>query len=243
MAKSRDLLVYPRHSDFLLVEQLFHSGLSPRSILEEVAKSKKTTEGACQFFTALGAFVALLTSKSFAVKRYFIVGDPLKAGTHVVPVIDGEPIDVSKVKAGRSLRPMPDDPEDKVQARKMLELAQHHHKGNVIMNAPKMIKHKGQLYILASAPTHEKCPTGQHWNAKAKKCMKVPENLRKAIKHANGMSKSAKGLPPGHKMHKQYHANAAKTHNIASGIAARHGFNSLAEKHRAKQNDHLKQAK
>lgn len=113
---------------------------------------------------------------------------------------------------------------------------------------PEKVKFHGALYVKADpvpAPSqpHEKCPAGKHWNAKKKQCMKVPANLHKAIRHANGMSKSATN--PGYKpeYQKKVHHQAAKAHNIASNLAARHGFHSLAVKHKKKQFDHQNKAK
>lgn len=103
------------------------------------------------------------------------------------------------------------------------------------------------------SPTkHKKCPKGQHWNVKSRKCMKLPADLRavhnEAVKHhkaAKSLKKPSKHLDlevkknfESAKTFANAHTTAGKSSNKASKLAKKHGFHALAKSHANNSTNH-----
>lgn len=98
----------------------------------------------------------------------------------------------------------------------------------------KTIVHKGGVYKESAHQMHKKCEKGFHWNEVKKKCMSLPNSLRKTIVHANKQTKNAvRSKSPDH-------GYAGSSHDEAGKEAFRKGFHQLAHKHFDKADEHYK---
>lgn len=97
------------------------------------------------------------------------------------------------------------------------------------MSAPTTIKYRGKIYVRA---THERCPTGQHWNEGSQRCEKLPPELQLASDHAWKHGKSALATDHGSPEAVRRNRRASRLHTTAAQLAAQHGFHDLSASHR-----------
>lgn len=104
------------------------------------------------------------------------------------------------------------------------------------------IQYKGALYTKTSnvgTPyiQHKRCEAGTHWNAKEKKCMKLPPEVAEASSHANHLSSLKSGLA------KEHHHTCVVAHRKARAAANKHGFYDLAHHHEKRVDYHKEKRK
>jgi hypothetical protein len=110
---------------------------------------------------------------------------------------------------------------------------------------PTTIKYRGQLYKLAEGPSHKRCKEGTHWNEKQQKCLPLPPDLERAnhvahmgtlrtlIDNARSDLRHAGRHRQGQEERNMSHWHASIVHNDVARLARKHGFNELAEDHKA----------